>query len=54
MATHTVRTIDIREFQKQCLALIDEVAEKRIEAIITKEGAPIARLIPWTKSAGHS
>jgi len=33
-------------FKSQCLALMDEVARKRKEVIITKRGRPIAKLVP--------
>lgn len=29
-----------------CLALIDEVAASKPEAVITKRGKPVARLVP--------
>lgn len=51
MATRTVRTIDIDEFRRRCLALIDEVFEKHIEVIVTKAGKPIARVIPFDERA---
>ena len=34
------------KFKSQCLALMDEVARKRKEVIITKRGRPIAKLVP--------
>jgi prevent-host-death family protein len=34
------------KFKSQCLALMDEVARKRTEVIITKRGRPIAKLVP--------
>ena len=34
------------KFKSQCLALMDEVARKRKEVIITKRGRPVAKLVP--------
>jgi prevent-host-death family protein len=33
-------------FKAACLALMDEVSERRTEVIITKRGKPVARLVP--------
>jgi prevent-host-death family protein len=40
------------KFKSQCLALMDEVARKRREVVITKRGRPVARLVPVTGGAG--
>lgn len=34
------------DFKATCLALLDEVADRRAEFVITKRGRPVARLIP--------
>jgi prevent-host-death family protein len=34
------------QFKAQCLALMDEVARKRTEIVITKRGRPVAKLVP--------
>jgi prevent-host-death family protein len=34
------------EFKAKCLELMDLVAEKREEIIITKRGKPVAKLVP--------
>lgn len=34
------------KFKSQCLALMDEVARKRKEIVITKHGRPVAKLVP--------
>ena len=39
-------TIGAGEFKAKCLQLIDEVAERRQELIITKRGRPLAKLVP--------
>lgn len=33
-------------FKQGCLALLDDVAEKRLEVVITKRGKPVAKLVP--------
>ena len=33
-------------FKQGCLALLDEVAERGVEIVITKRGKPVARLVP--------
>jgi prevent-host-death family protein len=40
------RTVAISELKARCLALIDEVAQRRSELIVTKRGKPIARVVP--------
>ena len=39
-------TIGAGEFKAKCLRLIDEVARRREELIITKRGQPLAKLVP--------
>ena len=41
-----VRTIAISELKAHCLRLVDEVARRRSELVITKRGKPIARVVP--------
>ena len=41
------RTIQASEFKAACLQLIDEVAASGKEIIITKNGRPVARLLPY-------
>lgn len=38
-------------FKQGCLALLDEVAEKHIEIVITKRGQPVAKLVPIESAA---
>jgi prevent-host-death family protein len=33
-------------FKAKCLGLLEEVAQHRLEIVITKRGKPIARLVP--------
>ena len=44
-----VRTIRASKFKAQCLKLMDEVADNGAEIVITKNGRPVSRLIPWRK-----
>ena len=43
------RTIKASEFKATCLRLMDEVAESGEEIVITKNGRPTARLLPYRK-----
>lgn len=40
------RTVAAGEFKAKCLALLDEVADRRTEIIVTKRGVPVARIVP--------
>ena len=42
-----VRTIKASEFKARCLKLMDEVADSGTEIVITKNGRPVSRLIPY-------
>ncbi len=46
------RTIKASEFKAKCLRLMDEVAESGEEIVITKNGRPTARLLPYRKQFG--
>jgi prevent-host-death family protein len=41
------RTIKASEFKAKCLKLMDEVAESGEEIVITKNGRPVSRLVPY-------
>ena len=41
------RTIKASEFKAKCLQLMDEVAESGEEIVITKNGRPVSRLVPY-------
>jgi prevent-host-death family protein len=41
-----VKTVAISELKAHCLRLVDEVARKRRELVVTKRGKPIARVVP--------
>ena len=42
-----MQTIKIAEFKTECLHLINKVNETNEEIIITKNGKPISRLVPY-------
>ena len=42
-----VRTINASDFEARCLKLMDEVADNGVEIVITKDGHPVSRLIPY-------
>lgn len=39
-------TIGAGDFKARCLALLDEVAGRRTEIVVTKRGVPVARVVP--------
>ena len=41
------RRISAAEFKAQCLKLMDNVADNRLEIVITKRGQPVAKLVPY-------
>ena len=41
------QTIKASEFKAKCLKLMDEVAESGNEIVITKNGRPVSRLVPY-------
>ncbi len=54
MDTHSanqarVRTIKASEFKAKCLKLMDEIADSGAEIVITKNGRPISRLVPYRR-----
>ena len=42
-------TISAAEFKARCLALMDLLAEKGGEVVVTKRGKPLARLVPFVE-----
>jgi prevent-host-death family protein len=40
------RHVPAGEFKAKCLALFDEVEERRLTLIVTKRGRPVARIVP--------
>ena len=41
------KTIKASEFKAKCLNLMNEIAENGAEYVITKNGRPISRLVPY-------
>ena len=41
------RTMKASEFKAKCLKLMDEVADTGEEIVITKNGKPVSRLVPY-------
>ena len=41
------RMIKASEFKAKCLKLMDEVADSGAEIVITKNGHPVSRLVPY-------
>ena len=41
------RTITTSEFKAKCLKLMDEVAESGNQIVITKNGRPVSRIMPY-------
>lgn len=50
--TPKTRTIPDDEFEANCLALLDEVAETGEEIVVTKQGKPVVKVV-GTKIAGE-
>ena len=46
-AVGATRTIKASEFKAKCLKLMDEVADSGHEIVITKNGRPVSRLVPY-------
>ena len=42
-----IQTIKASEFKARCLKLMDEVAESGNEIVITKNGRPVSRIVPY-------
>ena len=42
-----VRTITASEFKTKCIELMDEINETGTELVITKNGRPVSRLVPY-------
>ena len=45
--TGAPKVIKASEFKAKCLRLMDEVAESGQEIVITKNGRPVSRLVPY-------
>lgn len=47
--TSHVRIIKASEFKAKCLKLMDEVADSGESIVVTKNGKPVARLVPYRR-----
>ena len=48
------RTMKASEFKAKCLKLRDEVADGGGEVVITKNGKPVSRLVPYRERLNRS
>lgn len=46
MVINMKRTIPAGQFKQHCLSIMDEVAQRKEEIIITKRGKPVAKICP--------
>jgi prevent-host-death family protein len=44
------RQVSVSELKTHCLRIVDEVATRRREVVITKRGKQIARIVPLDRS----
>ena len=44
-----LRTIKASEFKAKCLKLMDEVADSGESIVVTKNGKPVSRLVPYRR-----
>jgi prevent-host-death family protein len=47
------RKIAAGEFKARCLAILDEVAERGAEFVVTKRGKPVARVVPLQRAKNN-
>jgi prevent-host-death family protein len=50
----SAKTIGAAKFKAECLGLMDEVKRKRTRIVITKNGEPVAQLVPMPESSGDN
>ena len=46
------RVVMASTFKQQCLALLDQVEQKKLTVVVTKRGRPVARLVPLEDAVG--
>jgi prevent-host-death family protein len=44
----TAQSIAAADFKAKCLNLMDRVRETGVEYVVTKHGAPVAKLVPYS------
>ncbi len=42
-----MKTVETSEFQADCLAILDEIAKTGEEIVITNNGRPVSKLVPF-------
>lgn len=47
MKRSSQRTVTVSDLKARCLGLVEEVASRGTEYIVTKHGRPVARLVPY-------
>ena len=48
-----MKTMAAGQFKAKCLAVMDEVQTKRIPVLVTKNGKPVAKLVPLELPEGE-
>jgi len=48
-----MRTMPAGQFKAKCLAVMDEVQAKRVPVLVTKNGKPVAKLVPLDLPEGE-
>ncbi len=48
-----MKTMPAGQFKAKCLAVMDEVQTKRIPVLVTKNGKPVAKLVPLELAGGE-
>jgi len=48
-----MKTMAAGKFKAQCLAVMDEVQAKRVPVVVTKNGKPVAKLVPLDLPEGE-
>lgn len=46
----TTKTMAAGHFKQGCLQVLDQVAARKFEVVITKRGKPVAKLVPLASS----
>lgn len=46
----TTKTMAAGVFKQGCLQVLDQVAARKVEVVITKRGKPVAKLVPLASS----
>ena len=49
---NSTRVMKASEFKARCLKLMDELADGAGEIVITKNGKPVSRLVPYREPLG--